>query len=341
MSHSEISDSEIVRIVNSRHLDVLSMSKVPKFSRMIRINSLDVCGHSLLFYKCEKAKQYEQSCIMSSPNITKCDMPGVIFLIVITRDISKLIPPKNLSLVKVYIERELFCLVFMNNENKFVDFVMDLNLVDSLSRYKKFFSNPQNALITLKFSNIIATQKNCDVYNMVNYISRDAHVKFFGWTCPTRDTIMNMCKFIDNDRVLEIFSGFGFWAFLLKAYGINIIPTSLFHEHKQVPIKDSLWINVKEMSYDVALDTYQDADCLLIVWGRKEVIDTQLLLEKFKGNKIIVVGEDEDGCTFCLDDKFVSSSPSKNTGQPFDFVGSCDLQQFAGLYDNVSFYKRH
>lgn len=95
--------------------------------------------------------------------------------------------------------------------------------------------------------------------------------------------------------------------------GIRIIPTDNKSENYS-----HFYCSVEQLS---DLDAIQKYDCpiLFLCWSRTNPTG------KFKGNKIIYIGEDGDGCTNGLpndqDWKLIEKIPMLNWGTQDDFLG--------------------
>ncbi len=162
---------------------------------------------------------------------------------------------------------------------------------------------------------------------------------------PTKSVIQEIAKFISTDKCLEVGSGNGLWAYLLSLENINIIATDNKSESqisasslrfKKESNKDMcLNFGIDEQIFDYkkkeflpikksdafdAVEEYQDCNVLFLCWSRVDPID------KFRGNKIIFIGENDGGCTSC---------PPKNE---WNLVKKLEIPQWPGINDFVGLY---
>lgn len=287
------------------------------------------------------------------------DIPSAYMIIVATKSISEMIPPKNYFLVKIHLKKidknnGLYIFVFLNKDFPGVYYVLNAQLLPSLFKYKRFLTN--NPRIAYDISRIISAEKNLDKISddMISILNRECYTNFFGWTTPKIDALNLIKKFVGKCQVLEICSGLGFWSFLLKYLGVNIVSTSLFQEeqfpgHKFaskcniMPISELWWTRVDELDYLQAITKYISAGCLFIVYGNSCDVNVNKIIREFRGNKIIVITESCDDELFNLSDDFVSyQGPKYNSGQQFDLVHTCKIPTITKTLSNVVyFYARH
>lgn len=110
--------------------------------------------------------------------------------------------------------------------------------------------------------------------------------KKYSWAVPSKDVVQKISNFIESDKCLEIGVGSGLWSYLLKLNVVDILPTDSNQEKF-----DKYYIDFEKIDGNAAIHKYQDRNVLFLCWSR---IDPT---KNFKGNKIIYIGEGEDGCT--------------------------------------------
>lgn len=154
--------------------------------------------------------------------------------------------------------------------------------------------------------------------NLESKNNRTFFIKNYSWAIPDRNVIDKMTRFINGDKCLEIFSGSGLWAYLLKQNGNYVIAT----DNKSEPYDTYYDENIYQMDYIKAIETYTDCNVLMICWGRHN-------FEDFAGDKIIYIGENEKGSTFGIPDNDI-----------WELQEKIEIRQFKGSYDFVMFYIR-
>jgi hypothetical protein len=152
-------------------------------------------------------------------------------------------------------------------------------------------------------------------------------VHMFGWSIPSLESLEDAVSFIELDTVVEIAAGVGFWSALLRSKNVNVYTTSIvdnhYYNHKEM--ETNIWTPIEILSGVDAVQKYTDANCLFLSWGNGVLYQ---VLPLFKGNKIIIIGEDEGGCTDYLD------------CDDFYLVKCVDIPRWRGLNDIMRFYVR-
>ena len=124
-------------------------------------------------------------------------------------------------------------------------------------------------------------------------------MKEYSWSKPNINIINHIIDFVGNMKILEIASGIGFWSYLFKAYGLNIIPTGIkdnnFHDREEYWIKN--WIEVENLTYEEAFKKYSDAEVLFLCWGLK-----YFNISNFNGKYIILIVEHYRSTFYIEDD---------------------------------------
>ena len=113
----------------------------------------------------------------------------------------------------------------------------------------------------------------------------------YSFSTPDFNIINEIVDFVGNMKILEIEANTGFWSYLFKSYGLNVISTK--HKKDYICFKEKYciddWIYVENLSYDDAFKKYNDADVLFICWG-----DKNIKISGFKGKYIIIIGKKDD-----------------------------------------------
>lgn len=133
---------------------------------------------------------------------------------------------------------------------------------------------------------------------------RNDHVSNYGWALPNEDAINQIKSFVGADKIIEIGSGLGAWAKLLQSEGISITPTDISIDpnvNRQIG-RSKGHTNIEVIDGVNAIKKYGDHSVLMMVWPPYDNPIAFNVLNSFKGNKVIFVGEGYGGCT--ADDNF-------------------------------------
>ena len=170
---------------------------------------------------------------------------------------------------------------------------------------------------------------------MYDWYSREYFTNQYGWSVPSQEAIEKIKKFVEGDSVLEIGSGYGMWAKLMKDDGISIYAT----DHITAPGRDAhvphkkSFIDVEDLNAERALQKYYGTNVLMMSWPPYESPMAATSLESFGGNKLIFIGEGQGGCT--ADDRFFSILEKE-----WQSVGEVDIPRWTGIGDYLSFWRR-
>jgi hypothetical protein len=146
---------------------------------------------------------------------------------------------------------------------------------------------------------------------------RDKFVPMYSWAIPSKDAINQIAEFWGQDLGIETGAGSGLWSHLLQLRGVNVKPTDTKSEYKKE------YIEIEQLNAEEAIDKYSDANVLFLCWSRVNPT------KKFKGNKIVYIGEDEYGCT--------DGIPSKDE---WELTKTIKIPQWPYTHDFVYLYVR-
>ena len=193
------------------------------------------------------------------------------------------------------------------------------------------YKNKSNNEIFEYINHILIDAKNDDMFSPFSFMVRSKFVKIFSWCLPSKDSIDQLTKFIDNDNVLEIAGGRGLWSLLLKNNNINIKCTSINdgHYYNNEDMKLT-WTDIELLSYENAINKYSNYNCLFLSWGSGVLTDA---LTQFKGNKLILIGEEGDGCTDSMYEEL-----ENETGFKLNKV--IKIPQWSYIHDKIFIYTR-
>lgn len=162
---------------------------------------------------------------------------------------------------------------------------------------------------------------------------RGYFIRNYSYAVPNKTAIEKIKKFSKGKKILEVGAGLGLWAFLLQDLGANIIATDDFSWKNKFQNK-KYFTKIEKLNVQNSLDKYNDSEVLLLVWPPYDKPMANDSLKKFKGNKIVYIGEDSDGATG--DYKF-HNSLKKNWKQ----VDEYNIPGWIYIHDTMKFYERN
>ena len=114
--------------------------------------------------------------------------------------------------------------------------------------------------------------------------------------------------------------------------GVSIIPTDPFLSHGSNG--ENNFTAVEELSAEQAIEKYQDANVLMILWPSFNDDFAVNALRNFTGNKLVFIGEGQGGCTA---DYAFYDELSEN----WENCNHICLPNWEGIHDYCSFYQRN
>jgi hypothetical protein len=121
----------------------------------------------------------------------------------------------------------------------------------------------------------------------------------FGYAIPSKEAIQKIKQFVNNDELLEIGAGLGLWSYLLLCNNVKVHVTDSYVDdwnccrgYKFTPVEHIEGID--------ALEKYK-TKCLMLIWPDLSRMAYEML-QIFKGNKFIYIGEERDDLS--AEDKF-------------------------------------
>jgi hypothetical protein len=173
--------------------------------------------------------------------------------------------------------------------------------------------------------------------------------RFYAWAVPNEDAL-KVIAYHSPRGVVEIGAGGGYWAMLLRERGVDVVAydpdpigTDEWHSGRQ-------WSEVRKGDHTAVVD-HPDRT-LLLCWPSYAKAWTHQVVELFKGDTIIYVGEGSGGCTgddrmhallgaevYCphYDEPCTCDWPDPQ----FALDGAVDIPQWLGLHDRLHVYKRN
>lgn len=168
-------------------------------------------------------------------------------------------------------------------------------------------------------------------------VRRNLFIENYGWSVPTLKAVKEIKNFVGGDQVLEIASGYGLWAKLMKDAGINIVATDLQIEVPESQTyykpKRKQYTDIEVLSHLDALNKYGHFGVMMLVWPPYANPLAHEALKSFRGNKIILIGEGESGCTG--DDNFYCL-----LSKEWQEVKRVEIPRWERIYDDLTFWTK-
>ena len=157
----------------------------------------------------------------------------------------------------------------------------------------------------------------------------------YGWSVPTQEAIDKIKEFVSGDKVIEIGSGYGMWAKLMKDSGISIYATDALSSPsaKTYRPRDESFTEVEDLEAVEAILKYSGVNVLMLSWPPYDQPMATNAIKVFKGNKLIFIGEDSGGCT--ADSEFFEI-----LDKGWNKAGKVDIPRWEGIYDSLTFWTR-
>lgn len=171
----------------------------------------------------------------------------------------------------------------------------------------------------------------------------------FAWAVPDQNAIDQIVKFAQNETIIEIGAGRGYWASLIKNAGGNV---ECWDDYSRGYSPDSQTLKMIEMSrqhgyelpdffhpvqkgsYEVLQNYPTGKGVLFLCWPEYDTSQAHDALKNFRGDKVIFVGEGWGGCTG--DEEFFNL-----LGEEWDERDPwIEIPQYNGIHDYMSLYTR-
>ena len=123
------------------------------------------------------------------------------------------------------------------------------------------------------------------IYKAENHMLRAELGNMYSWSIPDEDSLNKIIEFVGEKSILEIGSGLGLWAYLLRLSNITVFTTD------EAVDNDKNWTDVEKLSYTDALTKYDDDEkVLMLSWPPFDDDLAVNSLKEFKGNQLIYIG---------------------------------------------------
>lgn len=153
-------------------------------------------------------------------------------------------------------------------------------------------------------------------------MGREDLVKKYAWAIPNRVAVESVA---DNDPIVEIGSGSGYWSDLIDQVGGDIIA---FDNNERQYEKN--WFNVKYGDAEVA-GKYSDRT-MFICWPDYHNKMGEIAVENYDGECIILVGEPISGCTG-------TAEMYRMIESDYELDKTVDIPNWFGIKDRMYIYK--
>lgn len=160
-----------------------------------------------------------------------------------------------------------------------------------------------------------------------DYERRTYFVKTFSWALPALHPIQKIAQFIGNRTCLEVGSGQGLWAALIRDtdVGARFIATD-------ANPPENPFTEVARLKAVRAIRTYPEAQVLMLCWPPYHTRMASDALRTFTHNHLIYIGEQKSGCTG--DDAF------HRRLRDWREIDEISIPQWPGIHDALYFYER-
>ena len=163
---------------------------------------------------------------------------------------------------------------------------------------------------------------------------RDAFIARFGFAVLTGRAISKLIDLIGEDaQIVEVGAGSGYWTAELRAAGLDVWATD-------PGFMDATWASLRPNEYGYvegltgveAVEEYGPGHTLMMVWPSMDSWAAETL-EAYRGDRLVLCGEDRDGCT--------------GTDRLFDILeagweeaGRISIPSFPRIYDSLTVWRR-
>jgi len=165
---------------------------------------------------------------------------------------------------------------------------------------------------------------------------RNIFTNFFSWSIPTKEALDAIKEFVSGEPIIEFMGGSGYWAYLLKKNGEDIISSDIrFNPDKNTYIysKDPRknWIQMQEKDIADILPQDVSGKVVMLSWIPYGEGPVHILDSMSPGSKLILIGENRGGCT-SNDDFF------DKLEENFEYIDKIENVRFDRIYDSITFY---
>lgn len=172
-------------------------------------------------------------------------------------------------------------------------------------------------------------------FTMDEYYARSVMTQNYSWAVPCPRAIDSIAAFADGAQILEVGSGLGLWARLLRDHGAAVVATDSSPGAAWSKADEYVGTYTAVESLDAldAIARYPDSDVLMIAWPPYGTPMAAQALRAFKGERLVYIGEGRGGC--CADDEFF-----RLLDLEWHWWRTTQIPQWPGIHDALYFARR-
>lgn len=171
--------------------------------------------------------------------------------------------------------------------------------------------------------------------NFFSNVRRERLTSKYAWAIPTEEAVRRITKL---SPICDLGCGTGYWAYLLGQLGAKVVAVDSnpplggandYHHARKSTLHH--WVPVVRGSASTFVVPRSHA--LMLCWPPYSTSMASVALRRYRGSRLIYIGEGMDGCTG--DDAF-HRAIAKN----WKLCEMIDLPNWPGLHDRVFIYER-
>lgn len=168
------------------------------------------------------------------------------------------------------------------------------------------------------------------------FYSRDVIIRKQGFALLNEEWIDKLVTYFGDKKVLEVMSGCGSLAHILKTKGVDVIATDDFSWEGIASwnVEKNYWTHIENLDAITSIEKYNDRDIILMSWAYMDKTAYNCLLKMREVNKnaiMIFIGEGSGGCT--ANDNFYDEIDLCYENECRDINSS--YQNWLGIHDRV------
>ena len=202
--------------------------------------------------------------------------------------------------------------------NEYFDLTgLEINVTDKISENIKISLN--------SFNNKNFTE---ETIRRKNFISK------YGFSVPSELALQKIYNFCDQDKILEIGSGMGLWAHLMKLSGLNVYATDIGSDGKYYKDFSRTWTKIEMITHEEAIEKYKsECNVLFTSWPPIDKLISFNMMHVYTCSKIIYIGECYGGST-------ANTNFFDILNKLFVLIETVTIPRWTGIYDKMYFFER-
>lgn len=183
----------------------------------------------------------------------------------------------------------------------------------------------------------------------INTQIREFATMNFSWSVPSNNGIQAIIDFTKGKSIVDLCCGRGYWSYVLKKVGKTVLSvdknvgdsmlvySDVENTTKNSKIKKSKAAGrsdfVKIVQMEASEYLKKNSGCLNDALFMSWIDDTETVencLSQYKGDTVIIICEDDNGCTGTIKDTV-----------KWTFKSEIVIPRFHGIYDLIKFYKKN